>query len=257
MTRQPDIDRVLEDWLAEGPSHLPDRVIQATVDQLDDIKQRRLLLWLPGSERMNRIILPFTGVAAALIVAVVALISLNGGPGPAGPPGTPYTSVRHAYTVVLPDGWTRDERPGTWSLGEFFDPNTDSGVDYFERLDPEHGPPLYVYLASQPIPAGMTFDEWAATNDAATGEAQPCFEQIGVFEGVDVNDEVGRLGVHRCENYGGPLGQAWTTVQTLVAHAGRGYAIYVWPVWTGSAMPPVSDLRQESTDWLSQFTFTN
>jgi hypothetical protein len=256
MTRQPDSDRVLEDWLAEGPSRLPDRVIRATVDQLDDIQQRRLW-WLPRSERMNRILLPVTGVAAALIVAVVGLVSLYGTPGPGGPSGTSYTSDRHAYTVVLPDGWTREELPGTWSLGEFFDPNTDSGLDYFERLEPKHGPPLYVYLSSQPIPAGMNFDQWAATHDTATSEAQPCFEQVGIFERVDVDTEVGRLGVHRCENFGGPLGDAWTTIQVLVAHGGRGYAIYLWPVWTGPAMPPVDDLRRESSDWLSRFSFTN
>jgi hypothetical protein len=35
MTSQPDVDRALEDWLAQGPSRLPDRVITVTVDQLD------------------------------------------------------------------------------------------------------------------------------------------------------------------------------------------------------------------------------
>jgi hypothetical protein len=254
MTRQPDIDRVLEDWLAEGPSRLPDRVIRATVDQLDDIQQRRLW-WLPGSERMHRIILPVTGVAAALIVAVVTLVSLNGSPGPGGPSGTPYTSERHAYTVVLPDGWTREERIGTWNLGDFFDANSGSGVDYFERLDPKYGPSLYVYLSSQDIPAGMTFEAWAATHDAATNGYAPCFELVGSFEDRLVDGETARTGTQRCDDFD-DLG-AWTTVQTLVAHGGRGYAIYLWPVARGSAMPPVGELQREAADWLSLFSFTD
>ena len=254
MTRQLDVDRVLEDWLAEGPSRLPDHAIRATIAQLDDIQQRRSS-WLPGSERMTRLILPLAGVAAVLAVAVVALTSLNGG-GPGGLAGERFTSQRHAYSVVLADGWTHEERAGTWDLGDFFEANTESGVDYFERIDPADGPPLYLYLSSQPIPAGMTFDEWAALHDAATAEAQPCFARVGSFETATVGGEVARVGVHRCENFGGPLGLAWTTVQTLVAHDGRGYAIYVWPIWKGSAMPSVDDLRAEATDWLYRFEFT-
>lgn len=255
MTRRLNVDRILEDWLAEGPSRLPDRVVYETIAQLDEIKQRRPW-WLPGSVQMTRIILPITGIAAGLIVAVIALVSLYGGSDVGAPPGVKFISDRHTYSVILPDGWTVEERPGSWELGAFFDANSNSGVDYFERLDPKYGPPLYVYLSDQPIPAGMTFEAWAATHDSATREAQPCFEQIGTFENAIVDGENARVGAHRCEAFGSPLGGAWMTVQTLVGHGGRGYAIYVWPVWTGSAMPPVDELRDEAADWLSRFSFT-
>lgn len=254
MTRPLDIDRVLEDWLAEGPSRFPDTALQATIDRLDDIRQRRPTR-LPRSARMNRLILSATGIAAALILAVVGFTSFNGGSRVGGPPGTDHTSERHGYSVFLPEGWTVEERPGTWGLGEFFEANTESGVDYFERLDPNDGPPLYVYLSSQPIPAAMTFDAWVATHDAATRAAQPCFNVLGPTEDGVVDGEHARIVVHGCEDFD-ELG-AWTTVQTMVAHGGRGYAIYAWPVARGDAMPPPDELKVEAARWLSQFRFSD
>ena len=257
MTGQFDVDRVLEDWLAEGPNRLPDRVVNATVAQLDDIKQRKSS-WLPGSNRMYRLILPATGAAAALVIAAVALSSLFRGPSVGGPPGTPFTSERHGYTVILPEGWTIEERPGTWPLGDFFDASTDSGVDYFERPNPDQGPPINLYLASQPIPTGMSFDEWAATHDDANEGEHPCFDLVATYPGVTVDGEPARQQAHHCETFFGDGDDgALTGIQTLVSHNGRGYAIYLWPTDTGVAMPPLSTLRAEAEAWLARFTFTD
>jgi hypothetical protein len=257
MTRQPDIDRVLEDWLADGPSRLPDRVFRATVGQLDHVKQRKLS-WLPGSERMTRIILPITGVAAALIVAVVALVSLYGGPNVGAPAGVKFMSDRHAYSVILSDGWTVEERPGTWILGTFFDANTNSGVDYFERRDADLGAPLNLYIASQPIPAGMSVDEWMATHDDANDLEFPCFNLVATFPTVTVDGEPARQQAHRCEDFFGSGDDgALMGIQTLASHNGRGYAIYVWPELTGVAMPPVETLQAEAQAWLAHFTFND
>lgn len=258
MTRQHDVDRVLEDWLAEGPSQLPDRAIQETIDRLDDIRQRKPT-WLPGSERMHRLILSVAGVAAAVIVAVVVLGSPNDDPQVGGPPGVAFTSERHGYTVILPaTSWRREERPGAWGLGEFFDANTPSGVDYFEALDgtPLRAPTWYVYLASQLIPEGMDFEEWVTSHDAATDSEVPCFQQLGTYERRLVAGESARIGTYTCDEFGEER-VAWTTVQTLVAHRGRGYAIYVWPVGTGTLMPPVAVIQATADDWLSRFSFTD
>jgi hypothetical protein len=257
MTGQFDVDRVLEDWLAEGPNRLPDRVINTTVAQLDDIKQRRSS-WLPGSDRMYRLILPATGVVAAIVIAAVALTSFFRGPSVGGPPGTPFTSERHGYTVVLPEGWTVEEHPGSWLLGDFFDASTNSGVDYFERSDPDQGARLNLYLASQPIPTGMSFDAWAATHDEANEGKHPCFDLVATYPGVTVDGEQARQQAHHCETFFGEGDDgALTGIQTLVSHNGRGFAIYLWPIDTGVAMPPVSDLRAEAQAWLARFTFTD
>ena len=258
MTSQLDADRVLEDWLAQGPSQLSERVIHETIGRLDDVRQRKPSR-LPGSERMNRLVLSASAIAAAVIVAVVALGPLKGGPPTGGPQGIAFISERHGYTVVLPaNTWRREERPGTWGLGEFFDANTPSGVDYFEAVDqtPLRAVTWYVYLASQEIPEGMTFDEWAATHDAATDGAQPCFRQVGEYERRAVDGEIARIGFYRCEEFGDDQ-LPWATVQTLVAHRGRGYAIYVWPRGNGALMPPIAEIQAVANDWLAGFSFTD
>ena len=259
MTRELNVDRVLEDWLAEGPSRLSDTLVQQTIAQLDHVPQRRTLP-LRGSERMHRLLLTATGLAAVIAIVAMALPTILDRSGMGAPPdGVPFTSERHGYTVVLPDGfrgWTRIERPGTWELGEFFDASTNSGADDFELRSPTDGPALYVYLSSQPIPTWMTFEDWAAGHDAANRAEVPCFEPEGALGTVVVDGEPARSGTWTCENFS-DSGVAWTTVQTLVAHNGRGYAIYVWPAEQGDAMPPLAELEAAAADWLSRFSFTN
>jgi hypothetical protein len=258
MTSQLDADRVLEDWLAQGPSQLPERAIHETIGRLDHVRQRKPSR-LPGSERMNRLILSATAIAAAVMVAVVALGPLDGGPPVGGPSGVAFTSERHGYTVILPaDRWYREERPGTWELGEFFDANSDSGVDYFEDQVSTLGPPptWYVYLASQAIPESISFEEWVASHDAATDREQPCFELLGGYETRQVAGETARIGTYRCEQFGEQL-VPWTTVQILFAHGSRGYAIYVWPVEMGASMPRVAEIQAAADDWLARFSFND
>jgi len=94
MTRQPDVDQLVESWLAEGPSQLPDRVVDSIVSQLDQTPRRRLRL-PSGREDMNRTMLAVAGIAAALVlgvggVAIYAGLGLNG-PGPAAPTATAPT----------------------------------------------------------------------------------------------------------------------------------------------------------------------
>ena len=261
MTSELDVDRVLEDWLAQGPSRLPDRVISETVEHLDHIKRRRYLL-PPGRERMARLLIAGTGLAAALVAALVGFAAFTGGDGVGGPGGVTYTSDRHGYSVFLPDGWTVEERLGTWELGEFFDANSDDGVDYFEDLDAEAIPNLYVYLTSQDIPSGMSFDDWVARHDVATTGYQPCFELVGSYESGLVDDETARIGTYHCEDFEN-TGIPYTGVQTMVAHNGRGYAIYGWPAPLPGFRPPdyeempVPVLQAAAARWLDAIEFTD
>jgi len=260
MTSEFDVDRVLEDWFAQGPSRLRDRVITESVEHLDHIKQRRYLL-PPGRERMTRLLIAGTGLAAALLAAVIGIATLTGGDGVGGPDGVTYTSDRHGYSVFLPDGWTVDERPGTWDGGEFFDANSQDGVDYFEELNADEIPTLYVYLASQAIPAGMSIDEWVARHDRATTNEAPCFELVGSYETRLVDGERARVGTQHCEDF--VSGLPYTGVQTMVAHNGRGYAIYVWPAPLPDVRPAgwedmsVPDLQAAAARWLDAVEFTD
>ena len=89
---------------------------------------------------MTRLLIAGTGVAAALVAAVVGFATLTAGR--RGWPRRGHLHVRSPWlSVVLPEGWTVEERPGTWSSASSSTRTADSGVDYFERLTPtgDHG----------------------------------------------------------------------------------------------------------------------
>ena len=74
MNSEEQVDRVLESWLAVGPTNLSDRSVAAIVDQLDDVKQRRLF-WLPGLRRGFPVnwFVPALGSAVVVVMAALAL----------------------------------------------------------------------------------------------------------------------------------------------------------------------------------------
>jgi hypothetical protein len=92
MSTDRDTTRIVRSWLEEGPSALPDRVLDAVLDQLPATSQRRP--WWPArrfSEMNNALKL----VIAAAAVVVVALVGINllprtggivAGPGPSPTP---------------------------------------------------------------------------------------------------------------------------------------------------------------------------
>ena len=99
MTRDRDIERVLEHWLTDGANEMPDRVYQAIFDRVERQPQAvrpRLLRRLP---RMNT---PMRILATAAAVVLIAVIGYNllpastsqvGGPGPAATPSPSPTPV--------------------------------------------------------------------------------------------------------------------------------------------------------------------
>jgi len=262
MIRHDDTDRVLEEWFADGPSRMPDHLVAATLDLIDTTPQPRLRL--PWSSTMNRLVTYAAALAAVMVVGVAALAALGGigglggqpTPSPTPTPTDTFTSTRHGYSVRLPQGrWTYEERAGSWAVGDYFDANTVSGVDYYERPPTATEPGLYVYLASQAVPDGMTFDGWVATHDIANAAEVPCFQPVAEPDGATVAGEPARVIVQRCEDFDGS--GAWMAVQTLVVHGGEGYALYVWPQLRGELMPSIEDLQAESSAWLSTFAFSN
>ena len=81
-------------------------------------------------------------------------------------------------------------------------------------------------------------------------------QAVGSYERRAVDGEIARVGTYRCEEFGDDRAP-WATVQTLVAHRGRGYAIYVWPSGSGSRMPPLAEIQAVATDWLARFSFND
>jgi hypothetical protein len=254
MTRQLDVDRLIEDWLTEGPVEMPARALDGIFDHLANTRQRRP--WrLPGSVRMHRVIYSVTGVAAAVLVAVVALISFSNGTNePAGPSASPFTSERHGYTLTLPDDrWRVQERVGRWEIGNFFLSDSE-GVDHVQRLA-DDGSVVesgnLVYLSSQAIPEGLPYDEWLESHDRSRARDQACFEQQGPYRQTFVDGEQVRLGDYICDAFEVP----WPVVEAVFGHEGRGYVVYVMPYDTADAIP-LENLRLELADWLGRFSFT-
>lgn len=92
MTRDRDIERVLDRFYAEGPSEMPDRVFLGVFDQIERVPQRRLALQMTRFATMNRN-LRFA-LAAAIVVAVVGIgaFAMSKLPDAAAPP-TPSPSI--------------------------------------------------------------------------------------------------------------------------------------------------------------------
>jgi hypothetical protein len=163
-----DFDRRAAAWLADGPSELNDRVLDAALREVHLTHQRRR--WsAPWRTTLMSLRL---GLAAAVALVVIglggALYIGGGGPAPttastptavptAGPtpsraPG-PFTSPLYGYTVDVPAGWTITPTVVAWPAG--VDPNPDLFA----------GPPASpdfdnVYVAAQPVPDGMTSAAW-------------------------------------------------------------------------------------------------
>lgn len=154
MNQNSILDRRAAAWLADGPTELADRVLEAALNEVHLTKQRRVLrvswrfLRMPALSRA-------TGIAAVALVALIGagtLIYLNhsapGGPGGPGEPTDPptataspaaavttaptiaptippttgwqtYLSETYGFSISFPDDWTvvaQAERP--WQPGD-------------------------------------------------------------------------------------------------------------------------------------------
>ena len=75
MTRDRDIERVLDKWLAEGATQMPDRLFDAVIDRIDRVPQRRLARIQTRLLAMNFNVR--LAAAAAIVVAVVGISILS------------------------------------------------------------------------------------------------------------------------------------------------------------------------------------
>ena len=89
MNKQFDFDQLLDSWLADGPSELPEQAVSRIVQSIDDNERR--LSWLPRRETMNRLVVAAGSVAAIVLVAVIGFGIVSGG-GTSGPGAAPSPS---------------------------------------------------------------------------------------------------------------------------------------------------------------------
>ena len=74
MSADRDTTRIVRSWLEEGVTALPDRVLDAVLDQVPATPQRRP--WRPA-RRLNEMNTPLKLLIAAAAVVVVALVGIN------------------------------------------------------------------------------------------------------------------------------------------------------------------------------------
>ena len=180
MNHERDIERLLDHWLAEGPTVVADRVIDVIADRVERRSQRpawRLRL----AERWVDVDLRFVSVLTGVVVAVGMVgFSLGGGfaspsnpPSPAattGPTTTPtgthratptprpqvpltnrFTSAMNHYSISYPDGWTVRQATATYRWGSSLSIH-DPTVDVLSAP----GGRTALYIVSVAIPEGVT-----------------------------------------------------------------------------------------------------
>jgi hypothetical protein len=77
MTRERDIERVLDRWFAEGPAVMPDRLFQAAFDRIDHIPQRRLARLEMRFAAMTRNTRLAAAAGVIVAIAVLGAITVN------------------------------------------------------------------------------------------------------------------------------------------------------------------------------------
>jgi hypothetical protein len=114
MTRDREIERVLEHWLSEGPARMPDHVFTTVIDRIDRVPQRRLARLMTRFASMS-IQLRIASLAAGAVVVVgvlagVGLLRTSGSN-----VGNPPTSRPSAQPSLSPSAPVALIRDGTYA----------------------------------------------------------------------------------------------------------------------------------------------
>ncbi|HJT64551.1 MAG TPA: hypothetical protein VJ839_07270 [Candidatus Limnocylindria bacterium] len=186
MSTDRDITRIVRSWMDEGVTQLPDRVLDAVLDQLPATPQRRPS-WLARRFLSMNTYLKFGLAAAAVVAAVVIGLQVVGQPNIVGPPDASPTPARtpapSSEAMPLP-------APGALDPGVYLMPAAFGGVDFaftvpagweidregFVRKNTDSD-------ATLDITTGVMFSAWTVDHvfaDACVGEGteQPVEETV-------------------------------------------------------------------------------
>lgn len=212
-----EFDRLLDRFFAEGPSEIDDAVLEASLLDIQTIRQRRTLI---GSRRTISMPAPRIALAAAVVVfAIVAPLVLlhpfGGVGGPAAPPtgaaasatvasgtgaasslpssgpsqgpspspfGSPttFTSPTYRYSITLPAGWSVIPAQAGWdgsSAPGYDDPSVDQWIAPHVQ-----GRCTTVFICAPTLWAfsgstSLDLAAWVAARDAVADQQHPC----GIF----------------------------------------------------------------------------
>ena len=241
MTVQDRFDKMIDSWLMDGPNRLPEAAIDRIVTEIGRADPGRPS-WLPGRKTFSKLALTFA-VVAVLAIAVAGIAYLFGSGGIGG--GTGYVSQRHSYSIRIPGKWTVNQIPGSWEPGSVFD-YLGEGSDQF--VDP-NDPAIVRLMNSQPVAAGITFDQWVADDDVIQGRWFTNCRYL-THEALTIAGEQARLRTADCT---GTHAAPPDVAELVVLHNGRAYAFRVLNDASGS----VQDEKALLLDWLKTLRFTS
>jgi len=193
MSTNTDFDRHAAAWLADGPTGLSDRVLDAALREVHLTPQRRRL---SASWRTPRMSLPLRAAAAVAIVAIGAVVALatfgpnfgvgsrptpiptvtptrnatlTAGPtaslGPIDTAGwTTYTSRQYGFSIGHPAGWVEDPATRAWTFETDALAVLNAGQENFRSLDGL----VRVSAWSVPLEPGQTIESWGDVEAWAT-----------------------------------------------------------------------------------------
>jgi hypothetical protein len=103
--------------------------------------------------------------------------------------GTTYSSGIGHYTVHYPSGWTLSRATTLWKVG------AEVRATDADRFRPTAGGPEELWIASQPLPAGMTVAQWYAQYlpDPKSVTKPECWGSPDTWQGYAVDGQEGGL----------------------------------------------------------------
>ena len=202
MSTNAEFDRTAKAWLAEGPTELADRVLDAALREVHATQYRRRV---PVPWRNPYVSQPIRAAAAIAIVAVAGLLAVSvggfvgtGHPSPVPSPSlsaseagvlpspsanvsidtgtwTPYTSTRYGFTISHPADWSVEPASRAWTTAadgkDFLTPAAEAFV--------APGRAIRVSAWAVPLAAGTTIEskddivDWIDTYCPQT-DSTPC-----------------------------------------------------------------------------------
>src|SRR6476661_179204 len=116
MSADRDVTRIVRSWLEEGRTALPDRVLDAVLDQLPATRQNRAAWPVRRFHVMNTTARFLSAAAAVAVVATIVVLALPRAGGPGARPTFPLSMV----PLMNGAGPGTDLPPGTYLIGDPF-----------------------------------------------------------------------------------------------------------------------------------------
>ena len=223
MSTNRDFDRITSGWLAEGPTELADRVLDAALDEVHLTNQRRRMApW-----RIDTMSMPIrlaAGIAVIAVLGVAGFALLNRGPAIGNSPGptpsaspiaspsegapatqtarpsptpidptawTPFTSGRHGYSARYPADWALTPATAPATLANL----TGAVAAVFDHFKSSGAPADEFLGVSTKLPSGISEADWIAAYRKPVVDAYgaSCFPPPDQWKPVTLDGHKGGL----------------------------------------------------------------